>query len=120
LIVYKLGPAITLVATLRGMTERRCPNCSLAITYPQEVILARFAMPTRVAEYDSSRAMPDDLKSSTRGACRLDGSWSMGRCRSTRRFNGSSAAAALTRANVRDAFLGPTASKSHFCWMLPA
>jgi hypothetical protein len=34
------------------MTERRCPNCSLAITHPQEVILARFAMPTRVAEYD--------------------------------------------------------------------
>jgi hypothetical protein len=48
----RLGSPVTLVATLGGMTERRCPNCSLAISYPQEVILARFAMPTRVAEYD--------------------------------------------------------------------
>jgi rRNA pseudouridine-1189 N-methylase Emg1 (Nep1/Mra1 family) len=34
------------------MVERRCPNCSLVISSPQEVILARFAMPTRIDEYE--------------------------------------------------------------------
>jgi hypothetical protein len=34
------------------MPDMRCPNCSLAITTGQQVILARFAMPTRVQEYD--------------------------------------------------------------------
>jgi len=34
------------------MPERRCSNCSLAIGYPQQIILARFAMPTRINEYE--------------------------------------------------------------------
>ena len=33
------------------MLDRRCPNCSFVIRNDQEVILARFAMPTRIAEY---------------------------------------------------------------------
>jgi hypothetical protein len=33
------------------MAGNRCPNCSLAITPGQQVILARLAMPTRIHEY---------------------------------------------------------------------
>jgi hypothetical protein len=34
------------------VTELRCLNCSLAIIAPQQVVLARFAMPTRIQEYE--------------------------------------------------------------------
>lgn len=34
------------------MPDLRCSNCSLAISASQQVILARFTMPTRIQGYD--------------------------------------------------------------------